>query len=77
MEVPSSMTHAGIPREQREKAGVWDDLVRVSCGVEDAEDLRKDMLQALEKAVVVGLKVTNGSWKEGDEKGKGEVNGYA
>ncbi|KAI4094295.1 MAG: hypothetical protein L6R37_007285 [Teloschistes peruensis] len=77
VEVPSSMTHAGIPREQREKAGVWDDLVRVSCGVEDAEDLRKDMLQALEKAVVVGLKVTNGSWKEGDEKGKGEVNGYA
>ncbi|KAL8635357.1 MAG: hypothetical protein Q9228_007143 [Teloschistes exilis] len=76
VEVPSSMTHAGIPREQREKAGVWDDLVRVSCGVEDAEDLRMDVLQALEKAVV-GVKVTNGSLKEGDEKGKGEVNGHA
>ncbi|KAL9633421.1 MAG: hypothetical protein Q9164_004713, partial [Protoblastenia rupestris] len=52
VEVPSSMTHAGIPREQREAAGVWDDLVRISCGIEDAEDLRRDVLQALEKAVV-------------------------
>ena len=51
-EVPSSMTHAGIPKEQRELAGVWDDLVRLSCGIEDGEDLRKDVLQALEKAVV-------------------------
>lgn len=61
VEVPSSMTHAGIPKEQREKAGVWDDLVRVSCGVEDAEDLKADVLQALEKAVI-GPKI-NG-WKE-------------
>ena len=51
-EVPSSMTHAGIPREEREAAGVWDDLVRISCGIEDGEDLRRDVLQALEKAVV-------------------------
>ncbi|KAL9611799.1 MAG: hypothetical protein Q9167_003567 [Letrouitia subvulpina] len=53
VEVPSSMTHAGIPKDQREAAGVWDDLVRVSCGIEDAEDLKKDILQALEQAVVV------------------------
>jgi cystathionine beta-lyase/cystathionine gamma-synthase len=33
-EVPSSMTHAGIPKEQREAAGVFDDLVRMSCGIE-------------------------------------------
>ena len=52
VEVPSSMTHAGIPREQREEVGVFDDLVRVSCGIEDAEDLKRDVLQALEKAVV-------------------------
>lgn len=51
-EVPSSMTHAGIPKAQREAAGVFDDLVRLSCGVEDADDLRADVLQALEKAVV-------------------------
>ena len=64
VEVPSSMTHAGIPKGDREKAGVWDDLVRISCGVEDAEDLKKDVLQALEKAVVGpkinGFKETNG-----------------
>ena len=59
VEVPSSMTHAGIPQEQREAAGVWDDLVRISCGIEDAEDLKADVLQALEKAVV-GPKITNG-----------------
>jgi len=58
VEVPSSMTHAGIPQEQRERAGVWDDLVRISCGVEDEADLRKDVLQALEKAVV-GMKVNS------------------
>jgi cystathionine gamma-lyase len=67
VEVPSSMTHAGIPKEQREAAGVFDDLVRISCGIEDAEDLRKDVLQALEKAVV-GPKMTNGN---------GFVNGFA
>lgn len=64
VEVPSSMTHSGIPKDQREKAGVWDDLVRISCGVEDAEDLRADVLQALEKAVVMpkinGFKEANG-----------------
>jgi cystathionine gamma-lyase len=59
VEVPSSMTHAGIPQEQREAVGVHDDLVRLSCGVEDGEDLKADVLQALEKAVV-WPKVTNG-----------------
>lgn len=49
-EVPSSMTHAGIPKDQREAAGVFDDLVRMSCGIEDAEDLLADVMQALEKA---------------------------
>lgn len=59
-EVPSAMTHAGIPKEQREAIGVFDDLVRLSCGVEDSEDLVKDVLQAVEKAVV-GPKITNGT----------------
>ena len=59
VEVPGSMTHAGIPKEQREAVGVFDDLVRISCGVEDADDLKADVLQALEKAVV-WPKITNG-----------------
>lgn len=58
-EVPSAMTHAGIPKEQREAIGVFDDLVRLSCGIEDAQDLVKDVQQALEKAVV-RPKITNG-----------------
>jgi len=47
VEVPSSMTHAGIPQAQREKAGVYDDLIRISCGVEDSEDLVDDVMSAL------------------------------
>jgi cystathionine gamma-lyase len=59
VEVPSSMTHAGIPKDQREAVGVFDDLVRISCGIEDAEDLKADVLQALEKAVAAP-QMTNG-----------------
>jgi cystathionine gamma-lyase len=51
VEVPAAMTHAGIPKDQREAVGVFDDLVRVSCGVEEAEDLARDALQALDRAV--------------------------
>ncbi|KAI0161179.1 Cys/Met metabolism PLP-dependent enzyme-domain-containing protein [Hypoxylon sp. FL1284] len=50
-ELPSAMTHAGIPRDQREAVGVFDDLVRISSGIEDPEDLVADIEQALEKAV--------------------------
>jgi cystathionine gamma-lyase len=59
VEVPSAMTHAGIPKDQREAVGVFDDLVRISCGIEDAEDLKADVLQALEKSVV-WPKISNG-----------------
>lgn len=61
VELPSSMTHAGIPRDQREAVGVFDDLVRVSCGVEDAEDLKNDVLQAIDLAVGVTKVTTNGN----------------
>ncbi|KAJ0341016.1 hypothetical protein COL922a_002710 [Colletotrichum nupharicola] len=61
VEVPSSMTHAGIPKDQREAVGVFDDLVRISCGVEDAQDLRRDVLQALDQAVKEQNGGTNGS----------------
>ena len=54
------MTHAGIPKADREAIGVFDDLVRLSCGVEDSEDLVKDVLQAVEKSVA-GSKLTNGT----------------
>tara|TARA_R110002049_G_scaffold264645_2_gene440748 strand:+ start:27 stop:1181 length:1155 start_codon:yes stop_codon:yes gene_type:complete len=45
---PASMTHASIPKEERKKSGVVDALIRLSVGIEDAEDLIKDLKQALE-----------------------------
>ncbi|PRY16402.1 cystathionine gamma-lyase [Pontibacter ummariensis] len=44
---PASMTHASIPREDRMKAGLRDSLIRLSVGVEDAEDLIADLEQAI------------------------------
>ncbi len=44
---PASMTHASIPKEEREKTGVVDSLIRLSVGVEDIEDLIADLKQAL------------------------------
>lgn len=45
---PASMTHASIPKEEREKTGVVDSLIRLSVGIEDEEDLIADLKQALE-----------------------------
>ena len=44
---PASMTHASIPKEEREKTGVTDGLIRLSVGIEDSEDLIADLAQAL------------------------------
>ena len=46
---PATMTHASIPREEREKVGLTDSLIRLSVGIEDAEDLVNDITSALEK----------------------------
>ncbi len=47
IEHPASMTHASISRSEREEAGILDELVRLSVGCEDFEDLRDDLDQAL------------------------------
>lgn len=47
---PQTMTHCGIEPSARERMGVTEDLVRISIGVEDADDLIYDIQQALEKA---------------------------
>jgi len=44
---PVTMTHASIPKEEREKAGIVDSLIRLSVGIEDIEDLINDLEQAL------------------------------
>jgi cystathionine beta-lyase/cystathionine gamma-synthase len=46
---PASMTHASIPREERIKNGLSDSLIRLSVGIEDADDLITDLQQAIEK----------------------------
>ena len=45
---PATMTHASIPKLEREKSGVVDNLLRLSVGVEDIDDLLRDLKQALE-----------------------------
>jgi len=47
IEHPASMTHASVPKHDRERAGILDELVRLSVGCEDVEDLRDDLDQAL------------------------------
>ncbi|HAT63820.1 MAG TPA: cystathionine gamma-synthase [Flavobacteriaceae bacterium] len=44
---PASMTHASIPKEEREKTGVVDSLIRLSVGIEDIDDLIADLKQAI------------------------------
>lgn len=46
---PASMTHASIPKEDRLKVGLTDSLIRLSVGVEDADDLINDLQQALQQ----------------------------
>ena len=46
---PTTMTHASIPEPERLKIGITDSLIRLSVGIEDEEDLLKDLEQALNK----------------------------
>src|SRR5947208_4848123 len=46
---PATMTHASVPAERRKEIGITDGLVRISAGIEDIEDLKEDLAQALEK----------------------------
>jgi methionine-gamma-lyase len=50
IEHPASMTHAGVPRKEREASGITDGLVRLSVGIEHVEDLVADLRQAIEGA---------------------------
>jgi len=47
IEHPASMTHASVPKDQREKQGITDGLVRFSIGIEDARDLIEDLGRAI------------------------------
>jgi cystathionine beta-lyase/cystathionine gamma-synthase len=45
---PATMTHASVPPERRATIGITDGMVRISAGLEDLDDLKDDLLQALE-----------------------------
>jgi len=47
IEHPASMTHASIPADVRRAAGLADGLIRLSCGIEDGDDLIADLEEAL------------------------------
>jgi cystathionine beta-lyase/cystathionine gamma-synthase len=47
---PATMTHASVPRDMRQAMGLTDSLVRLSVGIEDIEDLKEDLDQALKAA---------------------------
>lgn len=53
---PAQMTHASIPREKRLSSGVQDSLIRLSCGIEDVDDLIQDIENALETLKVEARK---------------------
>src|SRR5262249_5577761 len=46
---PATMTHASVPADMRAELGITDGLVRISAGIEDIEDLKEDLAQALDK----------------------------
>ncbi len=48
IEHPAIMTHASVPKEQREKLGISDSLIRISVGVENVEDLKRDLAEAMQ-----------------------------
>jgi len=51
IELPSLQTHASVPEEQRKQLGITDNMIRISVGLEDADDLINDLDQALKQAV--------------------------
>ena len=60
---PASMTHASIPREERIKNGLVDSLIRLSVGIEDADDLIADLEKQLDNILIlselINSKITN------------------
>jgi cystathionine beta-lyase/cystathionine gamma-synthase len=44
---PATMTHASVPADRRAALGITDGLVRISAGIEDLDDLKEDLTQAL------------------------------
>ena len=63
-ELPCRMTHFELPREERLKVGITDELIRLSIGIEDASDLKEDLGQAFARAEEAGSVVRSGTFAE-------------
>jgi cystathionine gamma-lyase len=50
---PATMTHAAVPEDERQRLGIGDGLIRLSVGIEDAEDLEVDLANALDASADV------------------------
>jgi methionine-gamma-lyase len=48
MSHPASTTHSGVPKQTRDRIGITDALIRISVGIEDADDLIADLAAALD-----------------------------
>jgi cystathionine beta-lyase/cystathionine gamma-synthase len=46
---PATMTHASVPADRRQALGITEGMVRISCGIEDVDDLKEDLAQALDR----------------------------
>jgi cystathionine beta-lyase/cystathionine gamma-synthase len=55
---PSTTTHVGLTREQREAIGIGEGLIRVAVGIEDGQDLVDDFMQALDAAAAAAAATT-------------------
>ena len=66
LEIPARMTHSGLTEEERIRAGVFPDLIRLSVGIEDQEDLIWDIEEAFEKARGTEIEESIKDEQEGD-----------
>jgi cystathionine gamma-lyase len=57
LEIPARMTHSGLTEEERVRAGVFPDLIRLSVGIEDKDDLIWDIEQAFQKALPTSIEI--------------------
>jgi cystathionine beta-lyase/cystathionine gamma-synthase len=55
---PASMTHASVPPEMRDRLGITEGLIRLSCGVEEPEDLLEDLERAFADMPALGKRET-------------------
>src|SRR4029077_20430181 len=72
---PATMTHASVPADRRAAIGITDGLVRISAGIEDIEDLKEDLTQALDRVScsISSCTSTSTCWSSSPSTGDGST----